>query len=74
MKFKKIDDSLDPKLNLNQHCTNSLERWSKEYCLKTVFRGAQKMVSNNATLEFYNELDEGTWLVICDFISVTFLT
>jgi len=43
MKFKRIDEALDPKLKLNQHSENSLEQWSKEYCLKTVYRGAQKM-------------------------------
>ena len=59
MKFKKIDEALDLKLKLTANSKNYLDKWSKEYCLKTVYRGAQKLVSKNTTLEHYSELVNG---------------
>ena len=31
----------------------------KNFCLKTVYTGAKKLVSNNLSIEFYNQLVDG---------------
>ena len=61
MKFKKIDEDLDRKLKLTENSQNYLGKWSKEYCLITDYRGAQKLVSNDTTLKFYSDLVNGLY-------------
>ena len=36
-------------------CKDSLDVWSKELCFKTVHAGVIKLVSNNASVEFFYE-------------------
>ena len=52
---------MDPKLDLKSPCKDSLDEWSKTFCLKTVYKGAKKLVSNNASLEFYDQLIDGKY-------------
>lgn len=59
MKFKKIDKVLDLKLKLTENSEYYLDKWFKGYCLKTVYWGAQKLVSNNTTYEHYSDLLNG---------------
>ena len=50
---------LDPKIDLKNRCKNSLDKWSKTFCLRAVYNGAKKLVSNNVSVEFYDELIDG---------------
>ena len=50
---------LDPKIDLKNRCKDSLDEWPKTFCLRTVYKGARKLVSNNASVEFHDELIDG---------------
>ena len=40
---------LNPKVDLENRCEDSLDEWSKIFCLRTVYKGTRNLVSNNAS-------------------------
>ena len=50
---------LDPKIDLKNRYKDSIDEWSKTFCLRAVYNGAKKLVSNNVSVEFYDELIDG---------------
>ena len=59
MKLAHIGSLLEPKIALHEPCQDSLDTWSKTFCLKTVHTGVKKQVSNNASIDFYNSVIDG---------------
>ena len=53
MKMMHIGHAIDPQLKPSDPCKDSLDLWSKVFCLKTVHTGVKKQVSNNSSIEFY---------------------
>ena len=66
LKFGNIAQYLDPKLDLRPPSKDNLDSWSKNVCLKTVYTGAKKLVSNNLSIEFYNQLVDGKLLIFLE--------
>lgn len=60
-KFKLLHDGqmLDPKIYLYSECKDDLDVWFKKFCLKTVHSGVNKLVSNNASIEFDESVMDG---------------
>ena len=54
-----IGSSLDPTISLFEPCKDSLDQWSKRFCLQTIQTGVNKQVSSSASIEFYNSVIEG---------------
>ena len=50
---------LDPKIDLKNRYKDSIDEWSKTFCLRAVHNEAKKLVSNNVSVEFYDELIDG---------------
>ena len=73
IKFGKIGDLAGAKLPVGTHCKDSLDEWSKKNCLKAVCRGVCKLISNNASIEFYDEsvdtINQSSFLYIISIIS-----
>ena len=47
---------------------DTLDSWSKNFCLKTVYiyTGAKKLVSKNLSIEFYNQLVDGKLFIFLE--------
>ena len=56
MKMTHIGNLLDPKIALSDPCKDSLDTWSKTFCLQTIHTGVKKQMSNNASISFYNSV------------------
>ena len=56
MKFGNMSGLIDPNLELLSQCKDSVDYWSKRFCLRTVNKHAKKLVSRNSTIKFYGEL------------------
>ena len=50
---------LDPKIDLKNRYKDSIDEGSKTFCLRAVHNEAKKLVSNNVSVEFYDELIDG---------------
>ena len=50
---KKIALMLDPKISIFESPKNSTEQWSQDYALSTVISGANKNLSQAATVHLY---------------------
>ena len=59
MKIMHIGHAIDPQIKPSDPCKDSLDMWSKVFCLKTVHTGVKKQVSNNSSIEFYESVIEG---------------
>ena len=59
LKMGKIDLMIDPHLSINAETHDSLDEWAKNYCITTVLTGANKMVSNVASICFYDSVMDG---------------
>ena len=53
LKFPHVWQMFDPKTSLYSECKDNLDVWSKKFCFKIVHRDVNKLVSNNASIEFY---------------------
>ena len=47
MKYMKISDALDLKIAMFDESKDSLDGWSKQFSLKVIHKGLQKLVSNS---------------------------
>ena len=59
MKFGKISRLTDPNLEFPSQCKDSVNEWSKRFCLRTVYKHAKKLVSKNSMIKFHGELIDG---------------
>ena len=50
---------LDPKISISESPKNSTEQWSQDYALSTVISGANKSLSQAATVHFYETVMGG---------------
>ena len=48
-----IETLLDPHVNLTSKVTKPVDIWAKQYVLKHVHTGVKKLISNEASIEFY---------------------
>ena len=56
MKFGNISGLIDPNLEFPSQCKDSVDEWSKRFCLGTVYKHAKNLVSKNSSIKFYGEL------------------
>ena len=49
----KVGSLLYPNISLKTPSKNAVDKWAKEFLLKTVHSGINKLVSNETSLEFY---------------------
>ena len=54
-----IDKMVDPRIQLSTPSADDLDVWTKEFLLKICHTGVNKLISNEASLEFYDCVIEG---------------
>ena len=54
-----IDALLDPHINLKTPSSKPVDIWAKEFLLSTIHTGCKKLISNEASLDFYTAVTEG---------------
>ena len=59
LKMVHIGNMLDPKISFLEPSKDRMDIWAKRFCLKTIHTGVNKLVSNYASIEFYNSVMEG---------------
>ena len=47
---------MDLAIKISDPCKDSLDTWAKIFCIKTVYTGVLKQISNNASIAFYNSV------------------
>ena len=55
-----IDSLIDPRIQLGTPCRDDADVWAKIYMLKVIHKGVNKLISSEASLEFYDTVVEGT--------------
>ena len=53
LKMRNIGQLLDPKLSIFDKESDDLDDWAKDFCIKTVITGANKIVSNIARISLW---------------------
>lgn len=50
----RIDKLLDTSMSVTETSKDDIDDWAKDFCIKTVLKGANKMVSQKASITFYD--------------------
>ena len=59
LKMARIDTLLDSSMSITEKADGAVDEWSKDFCIKTILTEANKMVSQNSSIAFYDVVADG---------------